>query len=54
VTVGGNLQSENNTGSQTFSGNTIGGNLQCKGNATAPTGSGNTVLGDREGQCSSL
>lgn len=49
--IGGDLQSENNRGAQTFTANTIDGNLQCKSNSPAPSGSGNQAQGNKEDQC---
>ena len=54
VRIGGDLESEQNSGPQRFEGNTIGGDLECEGNAEAPTGGGNQVSGEREGQCAGL
>ena len=52
--IDGDLQSEQNTGAQTFTGNTIDGNLQCKENSPAPSGGQNVVKGNKEDQCSGL
>ncbi|MCT1863465.1 MULTISPECIES: hypothetical protein [Dietzia] len=54
VRIGGDVESEENSGAQRFEGNTIGGDLECEANDPAPTGGGNQVAGERQGQCATL